>query len=144
MSVVQTLSSVFLYFLCFLCFYIFFLIFCKFAFCSKFVEMIHMNFHAKSRVCSSKNGWVRSTLYFLVLFYFRNLFGLSIWTSMRNLESVAQKNGWVIALGTKEDTYYIYSSSTVDSLYNVPFGFGGKVRYNKRYLIKNWRYMELP
>ena len=37
----------------------------------------------------------------------RNLSGQSIRTSMRNLEAVAQKNGRVIALGTKEDTIYI-------------------------------------
>ena len=34
---------------------------------------VHMNFHAKSGVCSSKNGWVMSTfvlMYFFVLLYF--------------------------------------------------------------------------
>ena len=51
----------------------------------------------------------------------------------------SSKNERVIAVGTKEDGH-----STVDSLYNVPFGFWGKVRYNKRYLIKNWGYKELP
>ena len=78
---------------------------------------------------------------FLYFLYFCNLFGLSIQTSMQNLEYVAlkmtelwvllylctflyfiwtihtnfhaksgvcsSKNGWVIALGKKEDTYYI-------------------------------------
>jgi len=44
---------------------------------AQIVGMVHMNFHAKSGVCSSKNGWVMSTfvlIYFLVLLYFCNLF----------------------------------------------------------------------
>ena len=53
------------------------------------VGHVHMNFHAKSGVCSSKNGGVMSTLYFSL--YFCNLFALFIKTSMLNLESVAQK-----------------------------------------------------
>ena len=47
-----------------------------------------MNFLAKSGICSSKNGCVLSTH---VLFYLCNLFGISIRTTMQNLESVAQK-----------------------------------------------------
>ena len=47
-----------------------------------------MNFHTKSGICSSKNRWVMSTD---VLFFFCNLFEISIPTSMQNLESVAQK-----------------------------------------------------
>ena len=53
------------------------------------VGHVHMNFHAKSGVCSSKTGWLMSILYFFL--YFCKLFGLSIRTSMLNLESVAQK-----------------------------------------------------
>ena len=52
---------------------------------------VHMNFHAKSRVCSSKNDWVMSTFIFFVLFVLLQFFGLSIQTSIQNLESVAQK-----------------------------------------------------
>jgi len=33
---------------------------------------------------------------------------------MQNLESVAQKNGWVIALGTTEDTVVYTTISSVD------------------------------
>ena len=53
-----------------------------------------MNFHAKSEVSSSKNGLVMSTfvlMYFFVLLYFCNLFGLSIRTSMQNFRLLAQK-----------------------------------------------------
>ena len=48
----------------------------------------------KFGVRSCNDDWVMSTfglMYFFLLFYFCNLFGLSIQTSMQNLESVAQK-----------------------------------------------------
>ena len=52
---------------------------------------VHMNFHAKSGVCSSKNDRVMSTFVLMYFLYFCNLFGLSIQTSVQNLESVAQE-----------------------------------------------------
>ena len=70
---------IFLYILCFLHFFIF-LYFCTFVllyflyFCTfSFGWTVHMNFHAKSGVCSSKNDWVMSTfvlMYFFVLFLY--------------------------------------------------------------------------
>ena len=71
----------FLYFYTFCAFYIFyifaffvFLYFFVLYFCTlSFGSTVHMNFHAKSGVCSSKNGWVMSTfvlMYFFVLLYF--------------------------------------------------------------------------
>ena len=77
-----------LYFCTFLLLY-----FCTFS----FGWTVHINFDAKSGVCSSKTDRVMSTfllMYFFVLFvllYFYNLSGQSIRTSMQNLESVAQK-----------------------------------------------------
>ena len=96
---------VFFVLLYFLYFYIFFgfLSFFEFLyflyffyFCTlSFGWTVHMNFHAKSGVCSSKNAWVMSTFVLFVLFlyllYFCILFGLSIRTSTQNLNSVAQK-----------------------------------------------------
>jgi len=81
----------FLRFWMFECLYFFVLLY----FCTlSFGWTVHMNFHAKSGVCSSKNGcqelWV--LLYFFCTFlYFCILFGLSIGTFMQNLASVAQK-----------------------------------------------------
>ena len=52
--------------------------FCSFVFLAailflEFVQTVHMNFHAKSGVCSSKNGWVMSTfvlMYLCTFLYF--------------------------------------------------------------------------
>ena len=108
--------SIFLYFVCFLCilcfsflhffsylyfctflFYFFvpsyfctfvFMYFCTWSFC----WTVTMNFLAKYGFCSSKDGRVMSTFVHMYCFnlYCFNLFGLSKWTSMKNLESVAQ------------------------------------------------------
>ena len=67
------LKLIILYFLCFLCFLyfcIFILLYFLYFWTFSFGWTVHMNFHAKSVVCSSKNGWV-------------------------------------IAVGTKEDTYIV-------------------------------------
>ena len=56
-----------------------------------------MNFHAKSEVCSLKNG-LSYEYFVLCTFYICTLFGQSIWISMQNLESVDQKMAelWVL------------------------------------------------
>ena len=60
-----------------------------------FVQTVHINFHAKSRLCSSRNEPVMlnfaSWRPFCFSKNFPNLFGLSIQTSMQNRESVAHK-----------------------------------------------------
>ena len=85
-----------LYFCIFVLFYFVLFYFCNFVllyfFTFSFGWTVHTNFYAKSGVCSSKNDWVMSTFIltcFFVLFVL--FFGLSIWTSMQNLESVALK-----------------------------------------------------
>ena len=62
---------------------------------SKFVQIVHTNFHANSGLSSSRNQRVMINFAIWQPFFFpkifQNLFRLSILTSMQNLESVAQK-----------------------------------------------------
>ena len=66
-----------------------------FNFFSKFVRTVHMHFHTKSGLCSSRNE--RAMLNFEIWrpfcfsIFFQNLFGQSMRTSIQNLDSVAQK-----------------------------------------------------
>ena len=60
------------------------------------LNIFHTNFHTKSGLCSSRNEWVMLNVVFGGQFFgghfvFWNLFGLSIQTSMQNLDSVAQE-----------------------------------------------------
>ena len=58
---------IFLDFYHFCVFFLLFLLFCTF--CTLwFYWTVHMNFHAKAGVCSSKNGWVMSTFVLFVFF----------------------------------------------------------------------------
>ena len=69
-------------------------------FFSKFVQTVHMNFHAKSGLCSSRNEPVMLNFaiwwpfcFLLAFLFFKkipNLFRLSIGNSRRNMDSVAQ------------------------------------------------------
>ena len=90
----------FLYSLRFLFFYLAAILFFKFF--SKFVRTVHKNFHATSGLCNSRNEWVMLNFAiwrpycFLAAILFsknknQNSFRLSIHTSMRNLDSVAQE-----------------------------------------------------
>ena len=94
----------------FLCFWFFdFLYFCIFVlnglfyfldFCTfKFGQTVHMNFHVKSEVCSSK----KAELWVLCTFYVCTLFRQSIQTSIQNLESLAQKISVFLAKSTVSD-----------------------------------------
>ena len=68
--------------------FLYFCIYLPIYFCTwSFGWIVNMNFHAKYGFCSSKKVRVMSTF---VHMYSFNLFGLSKWTSMKNLESVAQ------------------------------------------------------
>ena len=95
-----------------------------------FFRMVYTNFHAKSWVCSSKNVWVisNSMVHGIFLawipckFFFAwmpHLLGWSIWTSMRNLESVAQKMSELWHLVRKRTNIYI--SSIFKWLYSPNF-----------------------
>ena len=75
--------------------------FCFLKILSKFVQTVHTNFHAKSGLCSSRNERVMLNFairrqfffggHFVFQKIFKNFFGLSILTSMQNLDSVAQE-----------------------------------------------------
>ena len=167
---------IFLYVLCFLHFFIFLyfctfvlLYFCTFVllyflyFCTfSFGWTVHMNFHAKSGVCSSKNDWVMSTfvlMYFFVLLYFFNLFGISIWTFIQNLEFVAQKKkrimlnlgfGPIPCLAVSDQLIYraarFLPANTSDDSKDSPSLFGGRVQGRSwgqncgRILMDDWTF----
>ena len=90
---------------------------------SKFVQIVHTNFHAKSGLCSSRNEWVLLNFVIWRPFCFskfcQNLFRLSITTSIQNLESVAQKMSELWHLVRKRtDIVYL---SIVYSLYSSDY-----------------------
>ena len=84
---------------------------------------VNINFHAKSGLCSSRIEWVMLNFVIWRPFCFskfcQNLFRLSIWTSIQNLESVAQKMSELWHLVQKRTN--IYLSSIFERLYSPNF-----------------------
>ena len=112
MSKLEVHFFVLLYFLCFLSFNIFFSFFGLFVllyflyFCTfSFGWTVHMNFHAKSESVALKMTELWVLLYLCTFCTFCTFeFFWTIHTNFHAKSGVcSSKNGWVIAVGTKED-----------------------------------------
>ena len=64
-----------------------------------------------------------STYVLFVLFYFCNLFGISIRTSMQNLESEAQKMSELCSIQCAMSVTNLHVAVSVSSLLTVSYGF---------------------